>query len=216
MSEGTRRLHIAGTAGRIDVQIDPALASTPALGKILIAHPHPLFGGTRDNKVVQTLARTFNALGFESWRPNFRGVGDSEGVYDEGHGETLDLLAIANQMGEGPLILAGFSFGCFVQAQVHAALTQQDRPVERLVLIAPAVSRFAIGRVPADTLVIHGEVDDVVSLPSVIDWARPQILPLVVVPGADHFFHRKLTIIKNLIVQAWGRPDLRVPVVPEE
>jgi uncharacterized protein len=216
MSLATRRHQIAGPVGRIDIQIDAALPSTPTLGKVLVAHPHPLFGGTRDNKVVQTLARSFNALGYESWRPNFRGVGDTEGVHDEGKGETLDMLAVVQAMGEGPLVLAGFSFGCFVQTQVHAALTLEGRTVDRLVLIAPAVTRFAIGRVPSDTLVIHGEVDDVVSLPSVIDWARPQILPLVVVPGADHFFHRKLTAIKNLVVQAWGRPDLRVPVTPED
>ncbi len=216
MADASRQHWVTGPAGQIDVLIDAVPASVATRGKALIAHPHPLFGGTRDNKVVQTLARSLCALGYECWRPNFRGVGNTAGEYDEGRGETQDMLAIAADMGPGSLVLAGFSFGSFVQSQVNAELLLQGREIERLVLVAPAVTRFPVGKVPQDTLVIHGETDDVVSLSSVIDWARPQILPLVVVPGADHFFHRKLTVIKNLIVQAWGRPDLRVPVAPEE
>jgi uncharacterized protein len=216
MADASRQHWVSGAVGQIDVLIDAVPATVTMRGKALIAHPHPLFGGTRDNKVVQTLSRSLSAVGYECWRPNFRGVGKTEGQYDEGRGETQDMLAIAADMGSGPLVLAGFSFGGFVQTQVNAALLEQGRAIERLVLVAPAVTRFPVGKVPQDTLVIHGETDDVVSLSSVIDWARPQILPLVVVPGADHFFHRKLTVIKNLIVQAWGRPDLRVPVAPEE
>lgn len=211
MQPGTRVVAIDGPAGRIGVALDrPADA---VRGLAVIAHPHPLYGGTRDNKVVQTLARALLALGHVCWRPNFRGVEDSEGHYDEGIAETDDLLAVvaaaraAEPDGAAlPLVLAGFSFGSFVQSRVAQRLAQAGTPASRLVFVGTATSRFAVERVPEDTLVIHGEVDDTVPLASVLDWARPQELPVVVIPGADHFFHRKLTGLKALLVRSLRAP----------
>lgn len=213
MNAGTRIVRVPGAAGAIDIALDRP-AGTP-VGIALIAHPHPLYGGTRDNKVVQTLARAFLALGYLSWRPDFRGVGDSAGVHDEGRGESDDLVAVARAARaaaatEGyaalPLVLAGFSFGAFVQSQVAQRLAAAGEAATRLVLIGPAVSRFPVGEVPPDTLVIHGESDDVVPLTAVFDWARPQGLPIVVLPGCDHFFHRRLPLLKRLVLEAFGAP----------
>ncbi|MCL4185036.1 MAG: alpha/beta hydrolase, partial [Burkholderiaceae bacterium] len=170
---------------------------------------------TRDNKVVQTLARALLALGYVVWRPNFRGVGGSDGRYDDGVSETDDLLAVvaharahAASLGlvRPPLVLAGFSFGSFVQARVAARLREAGEPATRLVLVGTAVSRFDVGTVPSDTLVVHGEVDETVPLTAVFDWARRQDLPVVVLPGADHFFHRKLTLLKRIVLNAFGAP----------
>ena len=206
MNPSTRVVGVDGSAGRIDVAVDRP--DGPPHGIAVIAHPHPLYGGTRDNKVVQTLARALLALGHACWRPDFRGVGATEGTYDEGRGETEDLLAVvaAARASEPdgaslPLVLAGFSFGSFVQSRVARRLAEAGTPATRLVLVGAATSRFAVEPVPADTLVIHGEVDDTVPLSSVLDWARPQELPVVVIPGADHFFHRKLTGLKQLLVR---------------
>lgn len=192
---------VAGPAGRIDV-----LANDPGPGRrgiALIAHPHPLHGGTRDNKVVQTLARTFFGLGYCAVRPNFRGVGGTEGVHDHGNGETGDLLAVAadarTRFGDLPFVLAGFSFGSFVQTRVAEHLRS-----ERVVLVGAAVGRFPAGTVPKGTLVIHGEVDDVVPLSAVFDWARPQGLPVVVIPGGEHFFHGRLHTLADIIRGAFG------------
>ena len=172
-------------------------------GVALIAHPHPLFGGTLDNKVVQTLAKVFYAQGYVAVRMNFRGVGASEGVHDEGTGETDDWLAVAQAMrerfGSIPVLLAGFSFGAFVQSRVAARLAQQGVPAQRIVLVAPAVGRFQVEPVPQGTLLIHGEEDDVVPLPEVIAWARPQKLPVVVLPGTGHFFHGNLVELARII-----------------
>jgi alpha/beta superfamily hydrolase len=207
MNPGTRIVGIDGPAGRIDVAVDRPDAGPPR-GIAVVAHPHPLYGGTRDNKVVQTLARALLALGHVCWRPDFRGVGATEGSYDEGRGETEDLLAViaaaraAEPDGETlPLVLAGFSFGIFVQSRAARRLADAQRPASRLVFVGTAASRFDVEPVPPDTLVIHGEVDDTVPLSAVLDWARPQELPVVVIPGADHFFHRKLTGLKQLLVR---------------
>jgi len=207
MNPATRIIGITGSAGRIDIALDHP-ESGPVRGVAVIAHPHPLFGGTRDNKVVQTMARALLACGFVCWRPDFRGVGDSEGLHDEGRGETEDLLAVvaAARAAEAdgaalPLVLAGFSFGTMVQSRVAKQLEQDGHPAAKLVFIGTATSRFGIENVPADTLVIHGELDDTVPLSAVLDWARPQSLPVVVIPGADHFFHHKLTLIKQLMMR---------------
>jgi alpha/beta superfamily hydrolase len=207
MSPGTRIVGVDGPAGRIDVAVDRPEGG-PARGLAVVAHPHPLYGGTRENKVVQTLARALLVLGHVCWRPDFRGVGASAGTYDEGRGETEDLLAVvaaaraAEPGGDAlPLVLAGFSFGSAVQSRVARRLAEGQRPATRLVFVGTATSRFEVEPVPADTLVIHGEVDDTVPLSSVLDWARPQELPVVVIPGADHFFHRKLTGLKQLLVR---------------
>jgi uncharacterized protein len=190
------RLVIEGPAGPLETDLnDPG---EPRRGLALIAHPNPVQGGTKDNKVVTTLAKTLFGLGYVVVRPNFRGVGTSAGSFDQGKGETEDILAVAHyaqsRFGDLPLLLAGFSFGAFVQTRVAQTLAP-----EKLVLVGPAVNRFPAATVPAETLVIHGEVDDVVPLAAVLDWARPQQLPIVVVPGGEHFFHGRLQLLSQIV-----------------
>ena len=192
-----QRVSIAGAAGAVEIDInDPG---GERRGIALIAHPNPVQGGTKDNKVVTTLAKAFFNLRYVAVRPNFRGVGKSEGEHDRGIGETEDLLQAAayarERYGDLPLLLAGFSFGSFVQTRVAKRIA-----CERMVLVGPAVNRFAAETVPADTLVIHGEHDEVVPLQAVFDWARPQQLPIVVVPGGEHFFHGRLGLLAQIVV----------------
>ena len=194
----TDKLLLDGPAGKIEVDISDPGETRRAIA--LIAHPHPLMGGTKDNKVVTTLARAFYALGYVALRPNFRGVGQSTGTHDEGRGETADLIAIARyaqeKYGQLPLTCAGFSFGGFVQTRV----AKEIHP-DQLVLVAPAVNRFPTEEVAAGTLVVHGELDDVVPLAAVLDWARPQNLPVVVVPGGEHFFHGRLHLVQQIVTR---------------
>ena len=176
-----------------------------AKGLAVVAHPHPLYGGTMDNKVVQTLARAFVQSGWNCLRFNFRGVGASEGVYDEGQGETQDLMLLIEQCAPaGPLALAGFSFGAFVAAQALQALWPSGR-VHKTILVGTAVPKFPAPALPADAhnqaLVVHGEQDDTVALAGVMDWARPQQLPITVVPGGGHFFHGQLPLLKSLALR---------------
>jgi uncharacterized protein len=202
LTRGERRSSIAGPAGTLEVAFN--VPEGAVRGIALIAHPHPLQGGTLDNKVVQTLAKTFAALGYAAVRFNFRGVGQSEGQFDDGIGETDDALAALAaaklEFGELPVALAGFSFGSYVQTRVAHAIT-----AERLVLIGPAVKRFPIEAVPPDTIVIHGEEDDVVALSDVLAWARPQQLPIVVFPGCGHFFHGRLPQLQRVITGMWKK-----------
>ena len=160
-----------------------------------------------DNKVVQTLARAFMAVGYVSVRMNFRGVGKSGGTHDAGLGETDDMALlhahIASQYPELPIALAGFSFGTFVQSQLHERLTASGTPIARMVLVGSAAGKWAMPAVPSNTLLIHGELDDTIPLIDVLEWARPQDLPVIVIPGADHFFHRKLHHIKQLVLDYW-------------
>ncbi|APW41343.1 alpha/beta hydrolase [Rhodoferax saidenbachensis] len=207
MNTQTQKISLSGPAGALAAQIDePTLApGASARGVVVIAHPHPLFGGTMDNKVVQTLARAFVQCGWRAVRFNFRGVGDSEGVYDEGRGELQDLLAvIAHSAPQGALALAGFSFGAFVTSHAVAALGP-DRAPEKLVLVGTAASRFTVAPVPPElherTLVLHGEQDDTVPLADVMTWARPQTLPVTVIPGVAHFFHGQLPLLRSLVVR---------------
>ena len=193
-----QKLCIDGPAGKLEIAVnEPAAARR---GIALIAHPHPLYGGTLDNKVVQTLAKAFVALGYCALRLNFRGVGASDGVFDEGRGEVEDFLALADYgrrtYGAGELAIGGFSFGGFVAAAVAERLAPRQ-----LVLAAPAVGRFPVGHVPDNTLVVHGEEDDVVPLKEVFDWARPQALPVIVFPGAGHFFHGSLITLQRVVEQ---------------
>lgn len=197
------RVMIEGPAGAIETDVnDPGGARR---GIALIAHPNPLHGGTKDNKVVTTLAKAFFAMRFIAARPNFRGVGASGGSHDEGRGETEDLIAVASYLkrryGELPLALAGFSFGSYVQTRVARRL-----PVRLMVLVGPAVNRFPAETVPRDTLVIHGERDDVVPLAAVLDWARPQDLPVVVIPGGDHYFHGRLGLLADIVTRHFRLP----------
>ncbi len=202
MNAGTQRLQIQGPAGPIACAVDgPAVAPR---GVVVLCHPHPQHGGTMDNKVVQTLARAFVQLGWRAVRFNFRGVGDSGGHWDHGHGEVDDALAVIEQLRDPalPLALGGFSFGAYVTTQAAARLPEGARAA-RLVLVGPAVQNFVAAPVPQDTLVIHGEADDVVPLSAVLDWARPQVLPVTVVPGTGHFFHGQLALLKQLVVGSW-------------
>jgi alpha/beta superfamily hydrolase len=204
MNRETRSLIIDGPAGPIQAEVDEP-ASLPR-GVVVLCHPHPQHGGTMGNKVVQTLARAFVQMGYRAVRFNFRGVGQSAGVWDEGRGEVDDALAViaAVRVADLPMALGGFSFGGFIAAQAAAALAQHA-PIERLVLVGPATGRFPVPAVAADTVVLHGEADDVVPLSATLDWARPQALPVIVLPGVGHFFHGQLSLLKNQVVQAWHR-----------
>jgi alpha/beta superfamily hydrolase len=236
MNSRNKVIQIDGLVGSMEMSIDlpDELKTNPAFmvrGLALVAHPHPLMGGTMDNKVAQTMARAFNQLGYVSVRPNFRGVGGTEGVHDDGVGELEDLLhvtewmqtpsswaqleASANQAWTAsanilPLVVSGFSFGSFVGSHLVQRLAELGRPAERLVMVGSAAGKWTLAQVPADTILIHGELDETIPLIDVLDWARPQELTVQVVPGADHFFHRRLHCIRNIISGAWlGMPDHR-------
>ncbi len=206
MNAQTERFTLAGAAGPLECALDRPAEGLAARGVAVIAHPHPLFGGTMDNKVVQTMVRAFLQMGYRTVRFNFRGVGGSAGTHDDGRGEAQDLMLVAkavHQAGE-PLALAGFSFGAYVTALAAQGLAEDEihRP-ERLLMVGPSTQRAVPPVVPAGTVVIHGEADDVVPLSATMDWARPQQLPVVVMPGVGHFFHGQLTPLRNLIVSCW-------------
>ena len=236
MNSRTKLIQINGIVGPIEMSIDlpdelKNDSNFAVRGLALVAHPHPLMGGTMDNKVAQTMARSFNQLGYVSVRPNFRGVGGTAGVHDDGVGELEDLLhvtewmqtpsswsqfeATANQYWVNsantlPLVVSGFSFGSFVGSHLVQRLAELGRPAERLVMVGSAAGKWTLAQVPADTILIHGELDETIPLIDVLDWARPQELTVQVVPGADHFFHRRLHCIRNIITGAWlGMPDHR-------
>ena len=199
----TERVLIAGPAGTLEVVVNAP--DSARRGIAMVAHPHPQQGGTLDNKVAQTLAKAFHSLDYVALRFNFRGVGASAGSFDQGQGERDDALAALDYARDRygrhlPVALAGFSFGAYVQTRVA-----QRVDAERLVLAGPAVKRFEVATVPADTIVIHGEQDEVVPLADVLDWARPQLLPVVVFPGCTHFFHGRLPQLRDTIVGMWHR-----------
>ena len=205
MNAQTKKSTFQGAAGAIEVAIDSPANAQPSKGIAVIAHPHPLFGGTLDNKVVQTLARAFTQCGWTAVRFNFRGVGATQGVHDEGRGELDDMLAVVAELAPaGALCLAGFSFGAFVATHAFGRL-HVPRQIDKLVLVGTSVSRSAAAPIAAaehsKTIVIHGEADDTVELSAVMDWARPQSLPVTVVPGGGHFFHGQLPLLKSLVVR---------------
>jgi alpha/beta superfamily hydrolase len=211
MNAQTQRFSLTGAAGELQCALDlpdPEKFPQP-VGIGLVGHPHPLYGGNMDNKVAQTLARGFVALGYAAVRMNFRGVGTSAGSYDEGRGETDDMEVLMKHMQERypglPLALAGFSFGSFVQACLQERLQERGTPAERLVLVGAAAVKWPMPDIPANTILIHGELDETIPLSDVLDWLRPQDIPVAVIPGADHFFHRKLHHIKNLMLEMWHR-----------
>ena len=222
MNAATQVLRVPGPIGAIDTALDlPGATGGVAAGNTaevsaiaVIAHPHPLFGGTRDNKVVQTIARALLQAGCACWRPNFRGIGATAGVFDEGRGEADDLLAVIDYAAAHAsakalaapirLYLAGFSFGSFVQATVAQRIDPARFELAPMILIGTAASRFEVPLVDESAIVIHGELDDVVPLQSVMDWARPQGLPVTVIPGSGHFFHGQLNRVKSLILRNLG------------
>jgi alpha/beta superfamily hydrolase len=211
MNSATQAIRLNGPAGMLEGLCDVP-DGMAIKGTAVICHPHPLFGGTMQNKVVQTLAKAFVQNGWRAVRFNFRGVGGSDGVYDEGRGELEDLMHVIAQsqslalQGSAPtgsaLALAGFSFGAFVAS--HAVAQMADNPnLDKVVLVGTAASNFSVAPVPQElhekTLLVHGEVDDTVPLSSVMDWARPQSLPVTVIPGVAHFFHGQLPLLRNLV-----------------
>ena len=152
------------------------------------------------------MTRAFLQLGWASVRFNFRGIGRSAGAWDEGVGELDDARAVISavrgrpEFAARPWALAGFSFGGYVAATVAAGLAEGERP-RRLVLVGPSTEKQAVPAVPADTVVVHGEVDDVVPLSATLDWARPQALPVIVFPGVGHFFHGQISQLKSVLVR---------------
>lgn len=210
MNVQTKNFLITGPVGQLQcaVNLPDSELFPQARGLALVAHPHPLFGGTMDNKVAQTLARTFVSLGNVTVRMNFRGVGQSEGVHDAGIGETDDMEVLLKHMRQEypdlPLVLSGFSFGTYVQSRLNQRLSAAGVPVERLVLVGAAAGKWPMPDIPADTILIHGELDDTIPLQAVFEWLRPQDIPVVVIPGADHFFHKRLPHIKKIISDLWN------------
>ena len=199
-----------GAVGPVETIVE---APPDPRGIALVCHPHPLFGGANTNKVTQTLARTFAKLNYVALRPSFRGVGQSTGKHDDGRGETEDMLAVLvdakRRYGDLPVALAGFSFGAYVQTRVAEALVDANHPAQRLVLVGTAAGYIEGARtyttraVASDTIVIHGSVDETVPLANVLAWAEPMNLPVIVIPGADHFFHRRLQVIRDIVTRAW-------------
>ena len=213
MNAQTERLVMAGPAGELACAIDTPASGTPLRGLAVLCHPHPLHGGTLDNKVVQTLARAAVHAGYRAVRFNFRGVGGSAGQWDAGRGEIDDALAVVAHFraaGE-PLLLGGFSFGGYVASQVARRLAEAQAPAAQLVLVGPAVVNFEVAPVPPHTLVVHGEADDVVPLAAVLDWARPQAPPVTVMPGAGHFFHGLLPALRQVVAGALAAQAAATP-----
>lgn len=204
MNALTVRATIPGPAGGLEARIDSPAGGAGA-GTVVVAHPHPLFGGSMDNKVVQTIARAYVQCGWRAVRFNFRGVGLSAGIYDEGRGEADDLMAVVqHSAASGALALAGFSFGSFVVSTAVQRL-HGERALSSLILVGTAVSRFPVTTIPSElhpkTLVIHGETDETVPLGDVLRWAQPQNLPVLVIPGASHFFHGQLNVLRYLVAR---------------
>ncbi len=197
------KLRIKGPAGAIETVIEEPPEAP--VGLAMVAHPHPLRGGSLDNKVAWTLARAALACGMIAVRPNFRGVGESEGAFDHGVGESEDLLAVAAAVtahyGDMPWTLMGFSFGAYVQQRVarrlHAA---------RLIMVGPAVSMYEFEPIPIPATIIHGREDEVIPFAAARDYAVAHQIPLIEVAGTGHFFHGKLRELQNL-VESLCRPS---------
>jgi uncharacterized protein len=201
---GRDHLTIQGPAGALEAIAGEA-EGAPQARYAVVCHPHPLYGGTMDNKVVYTVARALESVGIPTLRFNFRGVGESEGVYDGGRGETDDAAAVAeagaSRWPGRALVVAGFSFGAYVALRLAA-----QRRVSHLITVAPPVGRFEfdfspLGRPGCPWLLVQGEADDVVDPATVIAWARG-LDPkpgLEVVPGVGHFFHGHLAELREIV-----------------
>lgn len=205
LQSNSQPLQLHGKAGLIEALLDEPPADTPVKGTAVVCHPHSLYGGSMYHKVVQTMAKAFAQSGWRAVRFNCRGVGKSAGVYDEGRGEADDLLqVIAQTAPDGRLCLAGFSFGTHVITNALARL-HAEREIARLVLVGTAASRFTMQPIPQElhlkTLVIHGEEDDTVPIEPVYEWVRAQELPILAVPGVEHFFHGKLDVLRGLVLR---------------
>ena len=204
MTPRTVREHVSGPAGRIECAVDRP-AGGP-LGLAVVCHPHPQGGGTLDNKVAQTIARACIEIGWAAVRFNFRGVGTSEGAWDDGRGEVDDALAVVDswrrrdEFAGKPLLLGGFSFGGYVAVEAAGRRPADAKP-RRIVLVGPSVEKQAVRDVPADTVVVHGEDDELVPLAAAFAWARPQSLPVIVFPGVGHFFHGQIALLKKILVR---------------
>jgi len=205
MTRPTQFFFLNGAAGNIECALD--LPQTEPIGIALVAHPHPLYGGTMDNKVVQTIDRTFASLGYAVARMNFRGVGRSQGRHDEGRGETDDMALLLHYMMQQypgrPVVLSGFSFGTYILGKLYARLSAEAAPPARMVLVSVTAGKWDLPSVPPNTIVIHGESDELIRLSDVLDWARPQDLPVFVIPDGDHLFNGKLHHLRNIIVDAF-------------
>ncbi|HJS21424.1 MAG TPA: CocE/NonD family hydrolase [Steroidobacteraceae bacterium] len=201
------RIVIRGPAGDLEAVLEqPASSSAARFG--VVCHPHPLFGGTLDNKVVHSVARVMQELGLPTLRFNFRGVGGSAGKFDDGVGETDDALAVIDWGRErwpgSAWWLAGFSFGAFV-----ALRASERRSAQRLITVAPPVQRFQFTGLRAPDypwLIVQGDQDEIVDCAAVVAWARalspaPQV---TILPGAGHFFHGRLQDLKHAILAHVG------------
>ena len=207
MAAHTEIVQFDGLAGKIDCAFD--WPEQEPVGWALVLHPNPAQGGTRDNKVVTTIARACVQHQLVTVRPNFRGIGLSEGVFDHGQGEMLDMAALVEQfrvrypeLAGGQWVFGGVSFGTSIALQMYALWQTQNRPLPDLMILAGSAAlrfRHHASAVPSDALVIHGELDDVVPLTEVFEWARPLDLPITVIPDAGHFFHGKLLILRELL-----------------
>lgn len=206
----SERRMVEGPEGRIEILVECPPGAI--CGFAFVGHPHPLYGGNLDNKVTATLARAFLSLGWIAIRPNFRGVGASTGSHDNGTGEMRDFLFLLEEIPSwpqwdsliaqpAPLALGGFSFGAHVAAGAAQELARRGRAAESLVLIGTPAGKWPVAAAAPDTLVIHGEVDETIPIGAVYSWARESDLPVIVIPGADHFFHRRLTLLKRVIAR---------------
>jgi alpha/beta superfamily hydrolase len=194
---------LRGPAGSLECLADVPEPEDARPATVVICHPHPQHGGTMHNKVVTILERSMRELGLRTVRLNFRGVGESEGVYDDGYGETDDLFAVTEWVRrtcpDDELWLAGFSFGAYI-----ALKAAQNLKLGQLISIAPAVQRydFASQSHPGcPWLIVQGDEDDIVALDDVKDWMRTMkpSPELVIMNGADHFFHRRLMDLRGLL-----------------
>ena len=195
---------LPGPAGVIEACWESAQSADTQLPSpmvAVIAHPHPLYGGAMDNKVVTTLARLYRRLGADAVRFNFRGVGASAGSHDQGRGEVEDMLAVVRwaqaRAPQAALLLAGFSFGSAIAAAAS------ERVVARhLALVAPPVDRYSYaprGDFACPTTIVLGGADDIVAVEEVSAWARARLSPadIIVLPEASHFFHGQLVALER-------------------